>query len=101
MVPRIALEETNFLGTGPLQGDLECDAVDSIVLADSDSTEHRMSSSLLGGFDMGITRIKSYYVEHHVRSRSPKTRSEGSVSLKILPATHERREKDLEKTCVC
>ena len=101
MVTRIALEETNFWGPGPLQGDLECKAVDTIVLADSDGTEHRMSASLLGGFDMGITRMNSYYVEHHIRSRFPKTRSEGNVSLKILPTTHECREKYLEKTRVC
>jgi len=101
MVIRIALEETNFWGPGPLQGELECKAVDTIVLVDSDSTEHRMSTLLLGGFDMGIMRMNSYYVEHHIRSRFPKTRSEGNVSLKILPTTHERREIELEKTRVC
>ena len=98
---RLALEETNFWGPGQLQGDLECGAGDNIVLADGDGKEHLMSSSLLGGFDMGIIRIQAYYDEHHGHNRFPTTRSEANVSLKLLPTTHELREKDLEKTRIC
>ena len=103
METRIALEETNFWGTGPLCGDLECASTDSIVLdkAIGDGKEHRMSASLLNAYDMGITRTKAYFVEHHIRNRCQKSRSEGNVSLKLLPTTHERRENDLKKTRLC
>eukprot|EP00536_Pseudo-nitzschia_multiseries_P009181 jgi/Psemu1/22556/gm1.22556_g len=94
---RVALDETNFWGPGPLQGDLECCNSNSFVQADGDGKEHKASCSLFDGYNLGIERIKSYYVEHHIRNRYMKKRSEENVCLKLLPTTHDCRERDLGK----
>ena len=94
----VALEERNLWGPGPLQGELESNSNDTIVLADSDGKEHCMSSSLLGAFDLGIDRSVAYFVNHHIRHRYQKSKSEKDNSLKLLPTTHERREKDINTT---
>ena len=58
--------------------------------------------TLVGGYqELGISRIREYYVKHHYENRYKKTRSEKSafgVCLKVLPTTHGRREKDIENT---
>jgi hypothetical protein len=97
LTTRIALDDTNFWGPGLLQGDLSCNTSNGIVLADNGG-ELAMSSSYLGGFDLGVERAKAYFIEHHVRRRYPTKRSEGIVSLKLLPTTHDQRVRDLEKT---
>eukprot|EP00536_Pseudo-nitzschia_multiseries_P004014 jgi/Psemu1/9029/gm1.9029_g len=94
---RVALDETNFWGPGPLQGDLECCDSNSFVQADGDDKEHKASCSLFDGYNLGIERIKSYYVEHHIRNHYVKKRSEENVCLKFLPTTHDRQERDLGK----
>jgi len=96
---RIALDDTNFWGPGPLQGDLSCSRENGIVLADV-GKEYSMSSSILGAFDAGMQRAKAYFVQHHVRERYPIHRTEDIVSLRLLPTTHGRRKKDLETSRV-
>jgi hypothetical protein len=57
-----------------------------------------MSSSLLGAFDLGIDRSVAYFVNHHIRHRYQKSKSEKDNSLKLLPTTHEGQEKDINTT---
>eukprot|EP00536_Pseudo-nitzschia_multiseries_P000949 jgi/Psemu1/2153/gm1.2153_g len=84
---QVALDETNFWGPGPLQGDLECCNSNSFVQADGDGKEHKASCSSFDSYNLGIERIKSYYVEHHIRNRYVKKRSEDN----------DHRERDLGK----
>ena len=94
----IALKETNFYGPGPLTGDLECNSDDTMVLVDDDGYEHKVNSSFLGSYDLGIDRITSYYVQHHIRDRYTKTRSEKDNELKLIPTTHELQHKNKKTT---
>ena len=57
-----------------------------------------MSSSLLGAFDLGIDRSVAYFVNHYIRHRYQKSKSERNNSLKLLPTTHKGREKDINTT---
>eukprot|EP00536_Pseudo-nitzschia_multiseries_P010372 jgi/Psemu1/25716/gm1.25716_g len=81
---RVALDETNFWGPGPLQGDLEYCNSNSFVQADGDGKEHKASGSLFDGYNLGIERIKSYYVEHHIQNRYIKKRKRDLGKLHAL-----------------
>ena len=90
----IALNETNFWGPGDINGELECNSSNTIILSDSDGKENKMNLSLLGGFDIGIKQIVSYYVKHHMRHQWTKKRSEKDNKLKLLPTNFELQQKD-------
>lgn len=79
-----------------LQGDLQFCTGD-VIAFDEDKTR-LVSSSYLGGYDLGVERAIAYFVQHHIDSRFSTTRSEDDVSLKLLPTTHNQRAKDLEIT---
>ena len=100
---RVALSDTNIWGPGNLKGDLRCenDSI-SIVMGDKDNNkDHVISSTLMNGYELGIDRIISYFVENHCNNRYKKTRSETrGVTLKKLPTTHDRRMKEIHKTRV-
>ena len=104
MTTRVALSDTNFWGPGEFLNELETLNDDCIVIPAIDGTakEYDMSSSILGGYqELGVSRIREYYIKHHCQNRYRKTRSEKSafgVCLKVLPTTHDRRLNDIEIT---
>ena len=104
LATRIALSDTNFWGPGEFMDELETVNEDCIVIPGIGGSrkEYEMSSSILGGYhELGIPRIREYYVKHHYQNRYQKTRSEKSafgVCLKVLPTTHARRAKDIATT---
>ena len=104
LTTRVALSDTNFWGPGEFLNELETLDRDCIIIPgiDGKTKQYEMSSSILGGYqELGISRIREYYVKHHYENRYKKTRSEKSafgVCLKVLPTTHGRREKDIENT---
>ena len=57
-----------------------------------------MSSSLLDAPNIGLDRIREYYIEFNIDKRFPTSRRGLRDKLKALPTTHQRRMKDIDIT---